>query len=260
MGSLGLVARSMVLPALVFAAGAVFAMKGCWPVGAGCFADGGHPELRTYAKDKVWAEKLKAGGYILYIRHAQRDKWNDVTGFDALELATGTDGEKASYNRAVCLTPRGVEEAKLLGAGLRMGEVRIDKVISSPSCRARQTAMHAFGKVDGVRNSLLHRTAVMQDQHEAFAKDLRKLIDGLVPAPGANIAITAHAGTFRFDKGLLLDVNETGRDPDMREEGGFVVLERKDGKLIARHVFLTVANFINASVKLPLGDSRVASH
>ena len=211
-----------------------------------------HEEFANYDKDKHWAEKLRAGGYILYVRHSQREKWEDVTGFDMVELANQADGSQASYKRAVCLTDRGIEESKLIGEVFRLAEVKVDKIISSPSCRSRQTAMHAFGRVDAIANSLLHRTAVMRDQHEEFARDLRRIIDTLEPKPGSNIVLSAHAGTFRFDKGILLDKDETGGDPDGRLETGFVVLEKAGGKLIARHKFLSIRHLANATIKLPL--------
>src|SRR5688500_10200764 len=34
------------------------------------------------------AQKLKSGGYILYFRHGQREKWDAVIAFDVYETAT----------------------------------------------------------------------------------------------------------------------------------------------------------------------------
>ncbi len=72
-------------------------------------------ESDTYDKDKLWASKIQKGGYILHFRHAQREKWTDVTAFDAYELFNKIDAEHSSFADAVCLTPRGIEEAKLIG-------------------------------------------------------------------------------------------------------------------------------------------------
>jgi broad specificity phosphatase PhoE len=217
----------------------------------GAMAGAQHKEFENYDKDKHWAGKLRAGGYLLYVRHAQREKWEDVTGFDMVELATQADGLQTSYKKAVCLTDRGIEESKLIGEVFRLAEVKVDKVVSSPSCRARQTAMHAFGRVDAIANSLLHRSAVMRDQHEEFARDLRRIMETLEPKPGSNVVLSAHAGTFRFDKGILIDKDETG-DPDGRLETGIVVLEKAGGQLIARHKFLSIRHLANATIKLPL--------
>ena len=36
-------------------------------------------------KNKYWAKKILSGGFILFFRHAERDKWIDVAMYDALE-------------------------------------------------------------------------------------------------------------------------------------------------------------------------------
>ena len=36
-------------------------------------------------EDLYWSKKILNGGYILHFRHAERDKWIDVTMYDALE-------------------------------------------------------------------------------------------------------------------------------------------------------------------------------
>ena len=220
---------------------------------------GTHAEFATYDKDKYWTEQLKKGGYILYVRHAQREKWEDVTAFDMVELHDKIDASKSSFSRAVCLTEQGTEEAKLMKEVFRIAEIKVDQVISSPSCRARQTAEHAFGRIDAIANVLLHRTAVMRDQHEEFARETRRIIDRLQTRPGSNVALSAHAGTFRFDKDILIDKDETGGDPDGRLETGFIVMEKSDGKLIARHKFPSIRHVANASIKLPLDYQEMGS-
>ncbi len=176
-----------------------------------------------------------------------------------VELHDKIDASQSSFKRAVCLTEQGVEEAKLMKDVFRIAEIKIDQVITSPSCRARQTADHAFGRIDAIANVLLHRTAVMRDQHEEFARETRRMIDRLEPKAGSNIALSANAGTFRFDKEILIDENETGGDPDGRKETGFVVLEKVDGKLIARHKFVSIRHVANATIKLPLDYRETGS-
>lgn len=243
---------------LAFSTG-VLAARGHLAAVASLFWKPQHAEFVNYDKDKYWAEQLKKGGYILYVRHAQREKWEDVTGFDMVELHDNIDGSQSSFKRAVCLTEQGVEEAKLINSVFRIADIKVDQVISSPSCRARQTADYAFGRIDAVANVLLHRTAVMRDQHEEFARETRRMIDRLEPKPGSNIALSAHAGTFRFDEEILLDLDETGGDPDGRKETGFIVLEKVDGKLIARHKFDSIRHVANATIKLPLDYRETGS-
>ncbi len=201
----------------------------------------------------IWARKVVEGGYILHFRHAQREKWTDVTAFDAYELKNKIDASTASFYKATCLTPQGEEEAKLIGELFEMTGVKVATVVSSPSCRARQTAMLAFGRLDGIENSLLHRTAIMHSQHEAFARRLRKVLDGLDPPKGQNIVLAAHGNTLSYDGAIVIDIDRTDGIDD-RDETGFIVIEKKDGKLIAQHRFKNIAEFANAIVELPAGE------
>lgn len=259
LGKLGTLASALSLMFLGFAAGAYCYKNSLWPLDEGsAFRPAPFDEFATYEADRTWAQKIRDGGYILYIRHAQREKWNDVTAFDAVDLLNNVQAETSSYRRAVCLTEQGVEEAKLIGEVFKRASVEVGKVVSSPSCRARQTAMHAFGRIDKLSSALLHRTAVMKEQHEAFAVETRKIIDSLSPAAGKNDVVVAHAGTMRFDGPILIDVNETGGKLDERDETGFVVLENKDGKIIARHKFWSIKNLAYASLELPVNSDGVA--
>ena len=198
--------------------------------------------------DTKWARKVIDGGYILHFRHAQREKWNDVTAFDAYELANGIQAENSSFSRATCLTDQGKEEAKMIGQIFAMTGVKISEVISSPSCRARQTALLAFNRIDRISNSLLHRTAMMPAQHDIFARELRKLIEGLEVKDGENIILSGHGGTLKFDGDLVIDDDQTV-DIDERDETGFIVLEKSGDKIIARHKFISLKNFANAVIE-----------
>lgn len=200
---------------------------------------------------KEWAQKLAQGGFILHIRHAQREKWNDVTAFDAVALKQGADGASASYARAVCLTAQGKEEAKLIGDVFRLAGIQVSLVVSSPSCRAVQTAESAFGRVDDVRNSLLHRTAMMKEQHAEFAAALRDLMMTVPLEPGKNVVLSGHAGTLRIDGSRVVDEDQTD-GVDLRDETGVLVLERVDGRLIARHRFKSIHELATASIRLPV--------
>lgn len=247
--------------ALGFSAGAYCYRHDVWPLGPdSSFRMAEFDEFSTYDADRKWAQKIRDGGYVLYFRHAQREKWNDVTAFDAVELLTNAQAETSSYKRAVCLTEQGVEESKIVGDVFRLANIQIGPIVSSPSCRARQTAMHAFGRIDRISNALLHRTAVMKEQHEAFARETRKIVESLEAPPGQNAAIFAHGGTMRFDGPILIDVNETGSKLDQRDETGFVVLEKTDGKIIARHKFWSIKNLAYAILELPvIGEDGIVT-
>ena len=85
-----------------------------------------------------------------------------------------------------------------------------------------------------------------------------KLLDGLNPPAGTNALISAHSGTMRFDGTTMIDFDETGGKPDMRDETGFIVLEKKDGRIIARHKFGSIKNLANAALELPLVAEEAA--
>lgn len=242
-----------------FAAGAYAYRHSLWPLQHGSpFRPGEHDDFSTYDADRKWALRLRDGGYILYIRHAQREKWIDVTAFDAIELISETRAETSTFRRAVCLTEQGVEEAKIIGEVFRRAGVVVEEIVASPSCRARQTAMHAFGRIDKISSALLHRTAIMKEQHRDFALQTRKIIDALAPSPGKNAVIVAHAGTMRYDGKIMIDVDETGGKPDDRDETGFIVMEKSGGKIIARHKFRSIKNLAFASIELPVDSAGAA--
>ena len=199
-----------------------------------------------------WAKEVIKGGYILHFRHAQREKWDDVTAFDAYELLYQINAEDSSFKKAVCLTEQGIEEAKLIGKIFRTLDVNISKVISSPSCRARQTALIAFNKIDKISNSLLHRTAMKINQHNDFAIKLRAVINDIKIIKGKNVILSGHGGTLSYDKKIVIDENYPGEDIDDRLETGFVVLEKLNNKIIFRHKFRSIKDFANSIIELPI--------
>jgi phosphohistidine phosphatase SixA len=194
--------------------------------------------------DLEWAEKLKAGGYIIHFRHAQREQWPDVTAFDAYEIIKKIKARDSSFSGATCLTKQGIEEAKLLGNIFKLTDVNFSQVYSSPSCRAIETATYAFGKKFTVHNSLLHRSAIPERQHRSFDISLRNLLLNLKITPGRNVAMVGHNSTLTYNNNSIFDLQDTGVTtlPNV-EPTGFTVIERVDGKLIPRHVFKSVRFF-----------------
>lgn len=207
-------------------------------------------------KNKIWAKKIIKGGYILHIRHAMREKWGDVTAFDAIELINNLDARNTSFYRAVCLTEKGIEEAKLINKIFEKLKIKVSYVVSSPSCRARETAIFAFKRIDQIEPSILHRTAQIDDQHIAMGKKLRSVIESIPILPNENIIISGHGGTLSIDYSNnvgIVDVNEV-IDIDDRKETGIIVIEKKGDKFIARHKFYSIYHLINNILLLPTED------
>ena len=64
--------------------------------------------------NEEWAKKIKEGGYILFFRHAEREKWIDVQMYDAIETDEHNNGKNGTrfaendfFSKAVCLNERG---------------------------------------------------------------------------------------------------------------------------------------------------------
>ena len=198
-------------------------------------------------KDKFWAQKIVNGGYILYFRHAEREKWLDVVTYDAVEMINNIDAEKTNFKKATCLSSRGIEQAKIMGEIIDLiGGLNVQEIISSPSCRARQTALYAFKKeADKFNNDLLHYGPFDEDRKILF-KNLRELLLGLNVEKKKNIVITGHNTVMDapiFDESKLKDF--------VIDEGGFVVIEKKGDKLIAQHKFVFFADFAKRLLKRP---------
>jgi phosphohistidine phosphatase SixA len=199
-----------------------------------------------------WASKIQSGGFILHFRHAQREQWNDVTAFDAFELHSRLDASKSSFARATCLTDQGKEEAKLLGNLIRIAKVKLSAIISSPSCRALQTAKIAFKRVDKIENSLLHRSAIPKLQHKSFDIALRKLLLSYPIEKSKNVVLVGHVDTLEYSGNSVLDKDiESSITAESRDPTGFVILERVGDKVFARHVFKSMKEFSLASLYLP---------
>lgn len=89
----------------------------------------------AHADGQLW-EKLRAGGYVVLMRHAQ---------------TTPGVGDPEAFHIDDCATQRnlseeGREQARRIGEALRRRGVRIGAVETSRWCRAVETARLAFGR------------------------------------------------------------------------------------------------------------------
>ena len=217
------------------------------------FHDDGYLK-KTFTSEKLvdhqyWVKKIiNNGGYILYFRHAQREKWNDiVTAYDAYELKNGLEARGSWFERAVCLTPRGIKDSKLIGIVFRHAKIKINKIYSSPSCRSRETAMYAFDRIDIYDPAILHPTAINNDEYPIMAEKLKNMILNMEDKQGFNNIITGHSNTLDKYYKLILDNHKLPPARTIMEisEGGFHVLEvdKKNNKIYYRHKFKDFRDF-----------------
>ena len=201
-----------------------------------------------------WANEILKGGYILYFRHAEREKWSTVTAFDAIEVKSGINGRSESWRDAVCLTRKGIEEAKLLGLVFEEVNLKISRVISSKSCRAKETALYAFGKIDETWLSILHSTAIPDHQKNFMAIDLKKRLKSLEIVSGENIVVAGHGNTLNTYQSTLFDTIEISDDDFVLEELGFIVLELKNDQIFVRHAFKNFTDFAGQVLEFEASD------
>lgn len=203
------------------------------------FADipGYEPISNSNEDNQKWAKRIMEGGYILHFRHAERDRWLGVQLYDALESDVHNNGingtrfaENDYFSRAVCLNDRGKIQAQAIREHFKHTGFPVGYVISSPSCRARQTAELAFDGYDDLNRNLVHQGPYTENESERINK-VRDLYLSLPIEPGKNTIVSAHnsvvhAEMFENDPADLI-----------LGEGGFFVISRNNGILKVEYEF-----------------------
>jgi len=132
---------------------------------------------------------LQRGGYVVYLRHAQRYKGPPDRLYPDSPPAAFAD---CSHQRN--LTPYGIEQATLLREQLRRAGIRVGLVLAHPECRTRDTAMLAFGRAQ-LDKGLFHSDFVR-----------RQL--GITPLPGTDTILVGGENSLRQIVGFQIDPAE----------------------------------------------------
>lgn len=188
--------------------------------------------------DLYWAKEIMKGGYILHFRHAERDKWIDVQMYDALESDLHINGidesryaEYEYFKDAVCLNQRGLIQAQAMGEHIKKIGLPIGKIVSSVSCRARQTAELAFGKYDSLHRVLVH-IGPYNEKHEERITNLKNFYNDLDIYENTNTVVSAHNGVIDCD----MFVNKKCNNISL-EEGGFYIISKSENGLNFEYEF-----------------------
>ena len=194
-------------------------------------------EYNSAKEDIYWANEIINGGYILHFRHAERDKWIDVQMYDALESDLHENGfddsryaENDYFSEAVCLNDRGKIQAKAIGEHLKNIKLPIGFVVSSVSCRARQTAELAFGGYNSLHRILVHK-GPYNETKKYRVTSLKEFYNSLPIFMDSNTIVSAHNGV------ITCDMFENYCDSPSLEEGGFYVIKKRDNGLFLEHEF-----------------------
>jgi phosphohistidine phosphatase SixA len=136
-------------------------------------------------------ESLRAGGYVIYMRHASTD--------------TGGLAESGPVDLADCATQRnlsdkGKREAAAIGQALTVLRVPLGEVRSSPYCRCRDTARAVAGRF--VVDEDLHFAFGATPQRVAQLSARLRALLAAPPRPGANSLIVSHTANLREAAGI----------------------------------------------------------
>ncbi len=150
----------------------------------------GHLSL-TYADNRVTLspdallELLQHGGYIMYIRHAatdhsQQDK--DLSDFSKCDLQRN-------------LSQQGKDESRVLGDAIKILNIKIEGVYTSPYCRCVDTAKIAFGRYKIV-NDMRATFAVNLEESNLLVSVLKRQLS-TIPKQGFNTVLLGHTANLR---------------------------------------------------------------
>jgi len=192
-----------------------------------------------------WANEIMNGGYILHFRHAERDKWIDVQMYDVLESDVHQNGDDESryaendyFEEAVCLNERGKIQARAIGENLKNIGLPIGEVVSSVSCRSRQTSELAFGGYDSLHRILVHPGPYNENTKSRVDK-LKQFYLELPIQSDKNTIVSSHNSVILCD----MFVNDNCLSKPSLEEGGFYVLSQTENGLIFEYEFHNFNNF-----------------
>jgi hypothetical protein len=132
--------------------------------------------------DAALIQKLRQGGYVLYLRHASTD-------------FSQNDSRMKSYEDCSTqrnLTDKGREEARALGTHIKRLGIPIGITYASPFCRTMETARLAFGEPKPTSEV---RGGPSRPDDSTRYDPLRKLL-AAPPPRGRNNAISSHGNPF----------------------------------------------------------------
>lgn len=138
----------------------------------------------TFSENLVTADIIKLaqqGGLVLYMRHGKTDtKIPDQVPIDLKNCATQRP-----------LTAEGLAEVKQIGVWFKQLAIPYSDVFASPLCRAKQTAIAAFGESITVEVNLQYTAALTTEEKQPIIKKTYELLTRPLKQ-GENRVLVAH--------------------------------------------------------------------
>ena len=140
---------------------------------------------------------LRAGGYVIYFRHADTDHSRQ---------------DQPPVNLDDCTTQRvlsekGRQNSRAIGAAIRALDVPIGSVLASPLCRTVETAMLAFGSAE---KSMATREGGPEPAGSPGRYAALRALLSTAPPAGKNTVIVGHGYPYYslIGKGQMLEEGE----------------------------------------------------
>lgn len=133
--------------------------------------------------DKALLNQVRQGGFVLYMRHGNTDNSKP-------DRAPQVDLNDCSTQRP--LSEEGRRVTAGVGKAIRQAKLPLGEIIVSPMCRAKESALSAFGSNFVVNNNLMYTANLTTAQKKPILETTRKLLSEPVPA-GINRLVLAHA-------------------------------------------------------------------
>jgi hypothetical protein len=150
------------------------------------------------ASDAMMIEKLRRGGYNLYVRHAATN-WSQSD-----KISAYGDWLSCDSNKVRQLSNEGRRDARVIGAAFRSLSIRLGRVFASPYCRTMETAQLIS------RQDVEPTIDLMNLRSEAFVGGRNAIVDrarkrlSQSPAAGVNDLFAAHGNLGRVATGQNL--------------------------------------------------------
>lgn len=133
---------------------------------------------------------LQSGGYVVYMRHTKTNKTQ--------EDLDHSDLSNCSTQRN--LSEEGREQARVIGDAFKTLKIKVNSVVTSPYCRAKDTSSIAFGgaEVDMVLGYLSHQPEV---QRPISMASINRML-GTPPPNGTINILVSHTENLKQTTGI----------------------------------------------------------
>jgi phosphohistidine phosphatase SixA len=154
-------------------------------------------------------DALRRGGHVIYFRHATTDP-NQA---DTIDPKLGRcEGQRN-------LSADGRQMAGEIGGAFKTLRIPVGKVVSSPYCRAVDTATLAFGRHE-VSVALYFAISLGKTEREQQGLTLQQML-ATPPARGTNTVLVAHHVNLKEATGIWLKREGEAQVFRPRPDGGF---------------------------------------